>query len=506
MTIREGKLPTISSKDLSQCLLFDNKRSLGSLYDMIDNERANSNLITIRPSGVVEFMDHGLAWAVKQILRVSFGNKINTSIGSAVHEGAEFSYKQKMKTGEVPSIRKCLLAVAKASRRYYKWIDKDDRVVKNEFISSYNMYKDAKKLFISYYPLVHFNDPLAVEESVEYSDFVDNQGNPLNVIFKGTFDRIDRHEGALCAVDIKTSAKSASGKTAEGFETEKVRICEIKELQKSLKPRKTIESNVIPEQLISNIDTLKTRIKDVSRSKLKDSPTDGPVLLELNNKIKEFKKVSNLKKVPKVIEQTLEEFQTYQETVPGEIEKLESEIKTLTDSFDIQQELEIDDLEKKLDTIELEKTTITENYHLHRAQKFNELNSEKSYLETKIDAAQYVNDCEKMKEEYGLQIASYAILYELKNKQKIKYGKIERIVRTKDSSYVKTYIFDLNDLKDVLLETLGFILDSIIEWKCNNVPSKVLFNHNPNTFRGQELTKIIKETQLKKNKVAKNVY
>lgn len=423
-----------------------------TLMELMEDARPEVGMITIRPSGIVEFFDNSLVWAAKQILGVSFGNSDATVIGSATHAGAHAGYEQLLIQHALPPERFCLLAVAQEARKQYKWIENPEMTLRE-------IYLEAKRLFEVYYrDVMPFVKPVMSEERVVY-EFKDREGNPLNIQLAGTPDRIARFKGKKVVRDLKTSKKGIGGKQAKVSDELMALRAQIK--QYSARPKKS-------EELVNLEEILK-----VAKRRKKDSEDLTQLKAELKNQAK------------LITRKTLPEEE--KEAAIAAAASLDEAIKASEAQKDKEHEEEIAAAQKAVDDYIHERDTFI-NATLER------LNSEAEPLEEELANQQYENDCLAAKRKHGVQLAAYALLAQIVLGESIDTGVIELVVRYKDEPKTFTYEFDLSEYKLMLDEQLSIMIETIKAYK-DGINPKILFRHNAETFRGSELTEMIYEVR-----------
>lgn len=427
------------------------------VHELIDETRDYHQEITLRPSGLVEFLDNSLAWATKQILNVQFPSSYSTIFGDICHSSADYCYTHLIRHGTIPPLEKALIAGIKKGRNsYYKFLPEKLRDKNlDDYRSLLSIYKEAKVLFSIYYDQVIPNqNPTACEQTMSYQ-IVDESGAPLNIKLKGTFDRME--EGNV-VVDMKTSRFSITGEIVSDDKLDGLKQ-ELKEIQ--LKPKKD-EKQIELEDLI----------KLAKRKPLKSDKQ-----IDIETKIKDSKKVLTLKR-------------------SSDNDKTEAEKLLLELGLKLQKEIDNINLthEQFISSAEHELEEYLNTIVQIQQDKIKALKIEIEPLQSKVDELQYINDCKAAKDKHGKQLAAYALLYLLVYGVCITEARVELLVRRKIKPYVKSYQFNIEEEIDLIIDEIDTILDVIALWR-DGTPSRLLFRINPETFRGSDLLESIKSAR-----------
>lgn len=393
---------------LREQLETSNQHPMVQMWELIE-QNAHSN-ITIRPSGIVGFLDNSLAWAIQQIAGLHSGSSTATVLGTAVHAAAEFGYKMLLEKNYLPSVEECTHAIIFSLNEEYKWLEKPE-------MSLEDMVAEAVRLFTVYHAEVMPNtDPVAVE-----ANFVLEAWEGIRLA--GTTDRIERRaDGTLAITDIKTSAKNLTGEKVEGSDELKAMRQKLKELNKCSE-RNAPQSNSLVES--------------------------GKVVKEIQRKLG-LKKTTEEEKIS--LKDQLEEAEALLVELQGEVDKWLEGVQE-----------ERDQLQAEIDRIAPD-----------------------------IEKLQYEADCIAAMHKYGLQLASYAFLYEAATGVSIDWGRIELIIKYEPTPVVKILEFPLHIYKRECAMTVDIMVETIQALRAGT-PARLLFRMNPETFRGSELTKMVRE-------------
>lgn len=419
-----------------------------SIYELLEESRQNP--IVIRPSSITEFFDNSLSWAAKQILGIIFPNPAEAIIGSALHYAAELGFR-KIKSCEAFSLEEGLTAIALYIKEQWKFVE-EESLTQEETIN------EAQRLFRVYYPLIprQADSVLVTEERFEVP--VDQE---RNIWVVGTVDRIEECDEGLCVVDIKTTKNAIYGEKAQEPE-------ELTKLKESLK---NVQADIkalkikAPKHLLNQI--LLRKVVDRLKNLL---AKNEETVKNLQNNIKAAKKAKD------------EEF----------VQQMQEELKN--------RKALVSKLKRRLKNREELLAKLPQYEELKRMEQ--ELQEKITPLQEEVDRQQYFNDCEVAKKRYGLQLAAYALLFEIATGRKVQRGRVELVLRQKEAK-VKIYEFDINDLKIKVDRAIEQILKVLKAFK-DGVDSEILFRLNPNTFRGQELTKLLEEAEKEKIASQKN--
>lgn len=373
-------------------------------------EEAANNHITIRPSGIVEFLDNPFSWAVKQIVGVISPSSEATVLGTAVHAAAEFGYRAILDNQGLPSVSECAFAIDESLKSEYKWLENPSMTIEQ-------MTAEAIRLFTVYHAEVMPNaNPLAAE-----ANFVLEAWEQIKLA--GTTDRIEkRADGSLAITDIKTSAKNLSGEKVDGSD-------ELKAMRQRLK-----ELNKLSERHAPDYDALKE---------------NGKIVKDIQRKLG-LKKTTEEEKA--TLQVDLEEAEATQAELQGEVDKWLEGVQE-----------ERDQLQAEIDRIAPD-----------------------------VEQRQYQSDCLAAMHKHGLQLASYAFLYEAATGQTIDWGRIEVIIKYDPIPVVKVLEFPLAVYKRECAMAVDLMVETIEALRAGT-PARLLFRMNPETFRGSELTDMVRE-------------
>lgn len=394
--------------NLKEVITTSGHHPLHTVWGMI--EQAANNHITIRPSGIVEFLDNPFSWATKQIVGVLSPSSEATVLGTAVHAAAEFGYRCILDNQGLPSVEECAVAIDESLKNEYVWLE-------NPTMTIEQMTTEAIRLFTVYHTeVMPFANPVAAEER-----FVLEAWDGIQLA--GTTDRIERRaDGTLAITDIKTSAKNLSGEKVEGSD-------ELKAMRQKLK-----ELNKLSERHAPQYNDLKEA---------------GKVVKEIQRKLG-LKKTTEEEKAMLQVE--LEEAEATQAELQGEIDKWLEGVQE-----------ERDQLQAEIDRIAPD-----------------------------VEKRQYEADCLAAMHKHGLQLASYAFLYEAATGQTIDWGRIEVIIKYDPTPVVKILEFPLHIYKRECAMAVDLMVETIQALRAGT-PARLLFRMNPETFRGSELTEMVRE-------------
>lgn len=398
-------------KQLKESLFTHENHPLLALAEMIETNKHRP--VTIRPSGIVEFLDNSLSWATKQLLGVNFGGSEATVLGTAVHASAEYGYKSILAGENLPSIEECGLAIEASIEAEYGWIDNPE-MTKEEMIT------EAKRLFAVYYSDVMPNaNPVAAEER-----FVLEGWDGIELA--GTTDRIERRlDGKLAITDLKTSKQNIYGKRAYGMDA---------------------------------LDVLRAKFKELSKLSEKNAPK-AEEIKEAQKVVKEIQRKLGLKKT------------TNEERI-----ELEAQLKyadAIVYAF-------LEEVNMWMDGVNIER---------------DELQAKINQIAPAIEQQQYQNDCIAAMHKHGLQLASYAFLYEAATGTEINWGRIEVIVKYNPIPIVRILEFPLTAYKRECALAVDLMVETIQALR-SGTPARILFRLNPETFRGSELTDMVRELSM----------
>lgn len=394
--------------NLKETLSSSSEHPMVQMWSMI--EASANNHITIRPSGVVSFLDNSLAWAMQQIVGVHSGSSLATVLGTAVHAAAEFGYKSIIEENYLPTVEECTPAIILSLNEEYRWLEEPEMTLEE-------MVAEAVRLFTVYHAeVMPFASPVAAE-----ANFVLEAWEGIRLA--GTTDRIERRpDGSLAITDIKTSAKNLSGEKVEGSD-------ELKAMKQKLK-----ELNKLGERHAPNYDAFKE---------------NGKYVKEIQRKLG-LKKTTEEEKA--MLQVDLEEAEATQAELQGEIDKWLEGVQE-----------ERDQLQAEIDRIAPD-----------------------------VEKRQYEADCLAAMHKHGLQLASYAFLYEAATGQTIDWGRIEVIIKYDPTPVVKILEFPLHIYKRECAMAVDLMVETIQALRAGT-PARLLFRMNPETFRGSELTDMVRD-------------
>jgi len=413
-----------------------------TIYELLSESMQNP--IVIRPSSINEFFDNSLSWAAKQILGVIFPSSPEAIIGSALHYAVELGFRR-LKSGETFSLEDGLSAIALYIKEQWKFVE-EESLTQEETIN------EAQRLFRIYYPLIprQADSVLVAEERFEVP--LDEE---RNIWVAGTVDRVEECDEGLCVVDIKTTKNAIYGEKAQ----EPKELIELKESLKKVQMDIKALKIKAPKHLLNQI--LLRKVVDRLKNLL---AKNEEAVKNLQNNIKEAKKAKD------------EEF----------VQQMQEELKN--------KKALVSKLKRRLKNREELLNKLPQYEELKRVEQ--ELQDKIAPLQEEVDRQQHLTDCEKAKERYGLQLAAYALLFEIATGKKVNRGKIELILRQKKAK-LKIYEFDIEDLKIKVDRAIEQIMKVLKAFK-DGVDPEILFRLNPNTFRGQELTKLLEEAEKEK--------
>lgn len=206
------------------------KMSLEDLHILLDTKEKERTVV-IRPSGLQEFSNNPLSWALKQIIGVYFPNSVKTVLGTGFHAIIN-SYL----TGK--SLNNSLVDGYKSIKNAFRHIEKKD------IQTVFSIYKTAKNYFINYY--------LPYADSIKKSLVCSEQEMEVyfanNVICRGTCDHVIEKKGELIICDVKTARSGFSANIEfAGLEIIKEKEALVKKL--GLKKTKDDEKESIQKRI-----------------------------------------------------------------------------------------------------------------------------------------------------------------------------------------------------------------------------------------------------------------
>lgn len=206
------------------------KMSLADLHILLDSQE-NEKTIVIRPSGLQEFSNNPLSWALKQIAGFYFPNSVQTVLGTGFH-----SIINSYLTGK--SLNNSLIDGAKSIKNAFRHIEKKDSQ------TVFSIYKTAKNYFINYY--LPYAD--SIKKSLVCSEQEMEVSFANNVICRGTCDHIIEENGESIICDVKTARNGFSANIDfDGLEVIKEKEALVKKL--GLKKTKEDEKESIQKRI-----------------------------------------------------------------------------------------------------------------------------------------------------------------------------------------------------------------------------------------------------------------
>lgn len=423
-------------------------------------QRAISTLITketkkadfsvnVRGSSLVGFSNNSLDFALKQFLGVNYGSNENTIVGTAVHEGADYAYKHKMETNNIPLLDDCLEVVYETCEKQLEYINPDKR----DKVSLDKLKDTAKRCFTVYYPEIRKNVAIASEESfsidANYSDDTSNsllmyKKNVGKIALTGTLDRIYKKDNILILSDLKTSSKRISGYVEANPLFSKY----------SNEAKALNEEKIRLEKVIDKFAHSQEKIEEI-----KSFIVEQEKLLE--EKEKEKKPTTRVSK--KI------------DTQKTELEKWETHLKNFESA--ISQKDQIDIRLSELDKL------------------IKPLKREYAIEKQKADLA-------VAKKRYGHQLAFYAIGAMATNKDfaNIKKLRVEVVIKTEEP-YVQVFEWDLTEeIIDEVAELIKTIISNI-ELVIEGIDPLVCFRLASETYIGSDTITLFDEIKLELDKL-----